>query len=44
VRGYLLARLGRHEEARAEFMRAAELAHNERERELLMERAQRIAD
>jgi RNA polymerase sigma factor (sigma-70 family) len=44
VRGDLLARLGRHEEARAEFMRAAELAHNERERELLMERAQRIAD
>jgi len=40
VRGDLLARLGRHEEARAEFMRAAELAHNERERELLMERAQ----
>jgi RNA polymerase sigma factor (sigma-70 family) len=44
VRGDLLAKLGRHEEARAEFMRAAELAHNERERELLMERAQRIAD
>jgi RNA polymerase sigma factor (sigma-70 family) len=42
VRGDLLARLGRHEEARAEFMRAAELAHNERERELLMERAQRM--
>jgi predicted RNA polymerase sigma factor len=44
VRGDLLAKLGRHEEARAEFMRAAELAHNERERELLMERAGRIAD
>ncbi len=44
VRGDLLAKLGRHDEARAEFMRAAELAHNERERELLMERAERIAD
>ncbi len=42
VRGDLLAKLGRHDEARAEFMRAAELAHNERERELLMERAERI--
>src|SRR5690606_5020235 len=39
VRGDLLARLGRHEEARAEFERAAELTSNERERELLLERA-----
>jgi len=39
VRGDLLAKLGRHEEARAEFLHAAELAHNERERELLLERA-----
>jgi RNA polymerase sigma factor (sigma-70 family) len=44
VRGDLLAKLGRHDEARAEFMRAAELAHNERERELLLERAEQIAD
>jgi RNA polymerase sigma factor (sigma-70 family) len=40
VRGDLLARLGRHEEARAEFVRAAELARNGQERELLWERAQ----
>ncbi len=40
VRGDLLAKLGRHDEARAEFMRAAEMTHNERERELLLERAQ----
>ena len=39
VRGDLLAKLGRHDEARAEFLRAAELAHNERERELLLARA-----
>jgi RNA polymerase sigma factor (sigma-70 family) len=35
VRGDLLARLGRTTEARAEFVRAAELTENERERELL---------
>ncbi|MFR0357723.1 RNA polymerase sigma factor [Streptomyces sediminimaris] len=35
VRGDLLARLGRTAEAREEFRRAAELARNERERELL---------
>ena len=40
VRGDLLARLGRHAEARAEFARAAQLAGNERERALLAERAQ----
>ena len=39
VRGDLLARLGRHAEARAEFMRAAVLAGNEREKALLLERA-----
>lgn len=39
VRGDLLAKLGRHEEARVEFERAAELTHNERERELLQARA-----
>ncbi len=40
VRGDLLAKLGRHHEARAEFERAAELTHNERERQLLLARAQ----
>ncbi|MGW4606666.1 RNA polymerase sigma factor [Streptomyces sp. NPDC004532] len=39
VRGDLLARLGRTAEARAEFERAASLARNERERELLRARA-----
>ena len=39
VRGDLLARLGRHDEARAEFERAASLTGNARERELLLERA-----
>jgi RNA polymerase sigma factor (sigma-70 family) len=39
VRGDLLARLGRSEEARAEFERAAALTQNARERELLLERA-----
>ncbi|MDH5823285.1 RNA polymerase sigma factor [Luteimonas sp. RD2P54] len=43
VRGDLLAKLGRHAEARAEFERAAELAGNERERTLLLERAARSA-
>ncbi|MET4924644.1 RNA polymerase sigma factor [Streptomyces sp. PSRA5] len=41
VRGDLLARLGRTEEARAEFVRAAALTRNERERTLLEERAAR---
>ena len=40
VRGDLLAKLGRTQEARAEFERAASLTHNSRERELLMERAE----
>ncbi|MFD5590299.1 RNA polymerase sigma factor [Streptomyces griseorubiginosus] len=39
VRGDLLARLGRTTEARAEFEHAAALTRNERERELLLERA-----
>ncbi len=39
VRGDLLARLGRHGEARAEFERAADLAGNEREKAFLTERA-----
>ncbi|MFD3475020.1 RNA polymerase sigma factor [Streptomyces sp. NPDC058695] len=40
VRGDLLERLGRYEEARAEFERAASLTRNERERGLLLARAQ----
>ncbi|MER6846200.1 DUF6596 domain-containing protein [Streptomyces flaveolus] len=40
VRGDLLLRLGRTAEARAEFERAASLARNERERELLTRRAE----
>lgn len=39
VRGDLLAKLGRHDEARAEFKRAASLTRNARERDLLLERA-----
>jgi RNA polymerase sigma-70 factor (ECF subfamily) len=39
VRGDLLAKLGRLEEARVEFERAAALTRNERERGLLLERA-----
>jgi RNA polymerase sigma factor (sigma-70 family) len=39
VRGDLLEKLGRRDEARAEFERAAELTGNERERELLLRRA-----
>jgi RNA polymerase sigma-70 factor, ECF subfamily len=38
VRGDLLAKLGREEEARAEFEHAASLTHNSREREALLER------
>ncbi|MEV6171091.1 sigma-70 family RNA polymerase sigma factor [Streptomyces sp. NPDC051954] len=40
VRGDLLARLGRTAQAREEFVRAAGLARNERERELLLARAE----
>jgi predicted RNA polymerase sigma factor len=39
VRGDLLAKLGRYDEARAEFQRAATLTRNERERQLLLDRA-----
>jgi RNA polymerase sigma factor (sigma-70 family) len=42
VRGDLLAKLGRHDEARAEFERAAALARNARERELLLDRARAL--
>jgi predicted RNA polymerase sigma factor len=41
VRGDLLFKLGRLDEARAEFERAASLTRNSRERELLLGRAQR---
>ncbi|MGN6084216.1 RNA polymerase sigma factor [Trinickia sp.] len=40
VRGDLLAKLGRHEQARAEFERAATMTQNARERELLLVRAE----
>ncbi|MGW6237697.1 RNA polymerase sigma factor [Streptomyces sp. NPDC055094] len=43
VRGDLLERLGRGDEARAEFERAASLTRNARERALLLERAARSA-
>jgi RNA polymerase sigma factor (sigma-70 family) len=43
VRGDLLARLGRYDEARPEFERAAALTRNVRERELLLERARACA-
>ncbi len=39
VRGDLLGKLGRFEEARAELERAAALTRNERERKLLLDRA-----
>lgn len=42
VRGDLLERLGRNEEARAEFERAAALTQNERERRLLLTRATNV--
>ncbi len=44
VRGDLLAKLGRTEEARAEFERAAALTRNTRERELMLGRARRAGD
>ncbi|MEU5720009.1 DUF6596 domain-containing protein [Streptomyces sp. NPDC020403] len=43
VRGDLLERLGRREEARAEFLWAAELTRNARERALLLARAQGVS-
>jgi len=39
ARGDFLARLDRHDEARAEFERAAAMTANEREKALLLERA-----
>ena len=39
VRGDFLAKLGRFDEARREFERAASLTRNRRERELLLQRA-----
>jgi predicted RNA polymerase sigma factor len=44
VRGDLLAKLDRPDEARAEFQRASSLTRNLRERELLLERARACAD
>lgn len=44
VRGDLLAKLGRRDEARAEFERAANLARNAREAEFLRRRAEAIAE
>jgi RNA polymerase sigma factor (sigma-70 family) len=44
VRGDLLARLGRHEQAAAEFTRAASLTRNARERDLLRQRAAACVD
>jgi predicted RNA polymerase sigma factor len=40
VRGDLLEQLGRRDEARTEFERAASLTRNERERALLLDRAE----
>ncbi|MDQ4039843.1 MAG: RNA polymerase sigma factor [Actinomycetota bacterium] len=42
VRGDLLAKLGRHAEARTEFERAASITRNQRERTLLLERARSL--
>jgi RNA polymerase sigma factor (sigma-70 family) len=44
VRGDLLTKLGRLAEARAEFERAATLTQNERERELLLARAEKLTN
>jgi RNA polymerase sigma-70 factor (ECF subfamily) len=44
VRGDLLAKLGRNDEARAEFERAAALTRNARERKLLLNRARGCAE
>lgn len=44
VRGDLLTKLGQGPEARAEFERAASLTRNNREREILLQRAQRATD
>jgi len=42
VRGELLARLGRTEEARSELLTAAHLAANDRERDVLLQKARRL--
>ena len=42
TRGDLLEKLGRHDEARAEFLRAAEMTKNQRERALLEGRARSV--
>lgn len=44
VRGDLLVRLGRLDEARVEFERAAELTQNARERDLLLDRSRAIGE
>jgi RNA polymerase sigma factor (sigma-70 family) len=44
VRGDFLVKLGRHEEARTEFERAAALATNQRERDLMLKRAGQTPD
>ncbi|MGG1945145.1 RNA polymerase sigma factor [Trinickia sp. NRRL B-1857] len=44
VRGDLLAKLGRRDEARTEFERAAAMTQNARERALLLERAETMRD
>jgi predicted RNA polymerase sigma factor len=44
VRGDLLFKLKRFDEARAEFERAASLTHNAREQELLLTRAKACAE
>ena len=43
VRGDFLSKLGRYDEARAEFERAASLTRNTRERDLLLNRAAALA-
>jgi predicted RNA polymerase sigma factor len=43
VRGDLLARLGRREEARIEFVRASSLTQNAREKQVLAARAEALA-
>jgi len=43
VRGDLLVKLGRNDEAKLEFSRAAGLTQNARERRLLLARAERCA-
>jgi predicted RNA polymerase sigma factor len=43
VRGDLLVRLGRDDEARVEFERAASLAQNSRQRSVLLERVARCS-